>query len=76
MRRSSRAVRSLAPATAIIYALERRGTLPMDFLSRSIGMARQEVEKNVALLEEAGLVKRQGQDVSLTQQDSPQSVAV
>lgn len=70
MERSSRVTKSLAPATTIVRALPKNRSLPMDFLSRSLGMVYQEVERNVILLEEAGVVKRTGNYIALVKESS------
>jgi predicted transcriptional regulator len=57
---------SLGVAELIVTALKKYGTLPDSFLSRLLGRERQEIEKYLRSLEQKGLIRRNGPNVSLT----------
>jgi DNA-binding IclR family transcriptional regulator len=56
---------ALGVGSQIVKAVEKYGSLPIDYLARTFGKSREEVEEYVSELQKAGLVKVKGDDVCL-----------
>lgn len=57
--------RNLGPYSNIVTALRQYRNVPVDFLADQLGKSSEELEGYIATLEDEGVVRRKGEEVSL-----------
>ena len=62
-------IESLGLNTRIVSVLKKYGTVPVDFLAKSVGRRKSEIEDDLKTLQDMDVIKYDGKNVSLSKKE-------